>query len=252
MKKKFLSFIFAICLIIPCMFALSACGKDDDKLTKAQYLAMLESVSTAFESYIENAEPEVQMSASSYKINNNDYKEVDNDYAMTKMIKANLATIYFIDNVVSRDDYSVDIDVHEFFVNVPQYNGRVRMKMEYNKSTNITTTTFYSAYGQNIEYYVFDIDYNYKKEKLNSFTITGCTGTDMSVEFETKKVKFNDNNIYVLDENVEYYDEFKTDVKNDMLAFRTFKKKIADLPNYSLEYANAAAKAGVYDYYEED
>ena len=30
MKKKFLSFILAICLIIPCSFMLSACGKDDD------------------------------------------------------------------------------------------------------------------------------------------------------------------------------------------------------------------------------
>lgn len=30
MKKKFLSFIFAICLILPCAFALSACGKNPE------------------------------------------------------------------------------------------------------------------------------------------------------------------------------------------------------------------------------
>ena len=30
MKKKFLSFILALCLIIPCSFILSACGEDDD------------------------------------------------------------------------------------------------------------------------------------------------------------------------------------------------------------------------------
>ncbi|MBQ8762158.1 MAG: hypothetical protein IJZ26_02445, partial [Clostridia bacterium] len=31
MKKKFLTFLFAICLIIPCAFMLSACGKEPDK-----------------------------------------------------------------------------------------------------------------------------------------------------------------------------------------------------------------------------
>ena len=35
MKKKFLSFILAICLIIPCAFALSACGGDDEPKTLA-------------------------------------------------------------------------------------------------------------------------------------------------------------------------------------------------------------------------
>ena len=30
MKKKFLSLVLAICLIVPCMFMLSACGKDPD------------------------------------------------------------------------------------------------------------------------------------------------------------------------------------------------------------------------------
>ena len=245
MKKKFLSFILAICLIIPCAFALSACGKDDDKLTKAQYLAMLNSVSTACANYIESAEPQAQVLAMSYNINDNDYKEVDNEEAMIEMIKANLTIIYLTENVVSRDDYSVSNDVTEFFVNDPRYNGRVRMKIEYNKSTNITTATIYSVYGQNIEYFLFDIDYNYKTEKLNSFTITGCTGTDMSINFDTNKIKYNDNKIYMLDKNVEYYNEFKTDVKNDMLAFRTFNKATADLPDYSLEYADARAKSGL-------
>ncbi|MBE5757961.1 MAG: hypothetical protein E7345_03415 [Clostridiales bacterium] len=35
MKKKFLSFILAICLIIPCVFALTACGGDDEPKTLA-------------------------------------------------------------------------------------------------------------------------------------------------------------------------------------------------------------------------
>ena len=30
MKKKFLSFVLAICLILPCAFALSACGKNPE------------------------------------------------------------------------------------------------------------------------------------------------------------------------------------------------------------------------------
>ena len=35
MKKKFLSFILAICLILPCAFALTACGGDDEPKTLA-------------------------------------------------------------------------------------------------------------------------------------------------------------------------------------------------------------------------
>lgn len=245
MKKKFLTFLLAICLIIPCGIMLTACGKDDDKLTKEQYLAMFNSVSTACANYIASAEPEAQVLAVSYNISDNDYKEVDNKEAMVDMIKSNLTLIYLTENVVSRDDYSLDIDVHEFSVNVPQYHGKVRMKIEYNKSTNITTAIIYSVYGQNIEYFVFDIDYNYQTEKLNSFTITGCTGTDMSIYFDTAKIKYNDNKVYMLDENVEYYDEFKTDVKNDMLAFKTFTTATANLLDYSVEYADACAKAGI-------
>ena len=30
MKKKLLSFVLAICLILPCAFALSACGKNPE------------------------------------------------------------------------------------------------------------------------------------------------------------------------------------------------------------------------------
>ncbi|MBE7075456.1 MAG: hypothetical protein E7375_00090 [Clostridiales bacterium] len=235
----------AICLIIPCAFALSACGKDDDKLTKAQYLAMFNSVSTACANYIASAEPEAQVLAVSYNINDNDYEEVDNEEAMVDMIKANVAFIYLIENIYSRDDYVVNNGIDEYIVRTLDWTAKARMKVEYNKSTNITTTTIYWTYGNNIQYFVFDIDYNYKTEKLNSFTITGCTGTDMSIEFETKKIKFNNNKIYLLDENVEYYDEFKTDVKNDMLAFRTFNKATADLPDYSVEYADACVKAGI-------
>ena len=35
MKKKILSFVLAICLILPCVFALSACGRDDEPKTLA-------------------------------------------------------------------------------------------------------------------------------------------------------------------------------------------------------------------------
>ena len=35
MKKKFLSFVLAICLILPCAFALTACGGDDEPKTLA-------------------------------------------------------------------------------------------------------------------------------------------------------------------------------------------------------------------------
>lgn len=37
MKKKLLSFIFAICLIIPAMFMLSACTKEDEKYFEVKY-----------------------------------------------------------------------------------------------------------------------------------------------------------------------------------------------------------------------
>ena len=35
MKKKFLSFVLAICLILPCVFVLTACGGDDEPKTLA-------------------------------------------------------------------------------------------------------------------------------------------------------------------------------------------------------------------------
>jgi len=37
MKKKFLSLVFAICLIVPCIFMLSACGKDPDEDQPSTY-----------------------------------------------------------------------------------------------------------------------------------------------------------------------------------------------------------------------
>ena len=35
MKRIFFSFIFAICLLIPCMFVLTACGSDDEGINLA-------------------------------------------------------------------------------------------------------------------------------------------------------------------------------------------------------------------------
>ena len=119
------------------------------------------------------------------------------------------------------------------------------MQVNYNKSTNITTITIYWLTGHDIQYFIFDINYNYSEEELNSFTITGLAGTDMSSDFDTRKFKYENGKLYILKQEVEYYSEFKTDVKNKMLAFRTFNKQMSEMPDYSIEYAGACERAGI-------
>ena len=245
MKKKFLTFLLAICLILPCAFALTACGKDDDKLTKTQYLTMLNDVSTACENYLSSIESEPQVLAMSYTINNDDYEEVDAEQTMHDMIKANIALIYLVENIYSRDDYAVNNGVDEYIVSTLDWTARARMQVNYNKSTNITTITIYWLSGHDIQYFIFDINYNYSEEELNSFTITGLYGTEMSSDFDTRKFKYENGKLYMLKQEVEYYSEFKTDVKNKMLAFRTFNKQISEMPDYSIEYADACERAGI-------
>ena len=244
MKKKFLTFLLAMCFILSCAFALTACGKDDNKLTKAQYLAMLNDVSIACENYLSSIE-EPQVLAMSYTINNDDYEEFDAELTMHDMIKANIALIYLVENIYSRDDYAVNNGVDEYIVSTLDWTARARMQVNYNKSTNITTITIYWLSGRDIQYFIFDINYNYSEEELNSFTITGLYGTEMSSDFDTRKFKYENGKLYMLKQEVEYYGEFKTDVKNKMLAFRTFNKQMSEMPDYSIEYAGACERAGI-------
>ena len=57
MKKKFLSFILAMCLIVSCAFVMTACGKnpppeEPQNLTKIEYAEAFAGVQTAYSSYI--------------------------------------------------------------------------------------------------------------------------------------------------------------------------------------------------------
>ena len=218
MKKKFLSFIFAICLMIPCFFLFSACGKNPPEepettqsLTKAEYAEAFAGVQSAYNSYMNSGEQSSSsvMSTSAY-FNENDLEKLDRE--MTGMARACIRLIAFLENLCENEDFEVTEDFQEMIVIDPVSAGYVqnfdvRIKMSYNPKTEVINSEMYVIEGDYITYLVFDILYNFKTEKIKYFTITGAMGEGLSTS-SVRFFKFEDNEFKTLPQSSDKFTSY--------------------------------------------
>ena len=241
MKKKVLSFILSICLILPCVFMLSACDNTPPALTKADYIEAFESVTTTYNNYLSGA----QATSTSEVITDDDFIDVNNNAQAKNMAKASLAMVYFMRNICEKDEFTLKDGADDCLVDDGTYIYDIRFTLSYNASTSTITTEICADYRENstLQYFVFDIVYNFDTDTLGEFSILGFSGSDENkVTSNVRYYKFANNTLKVLSNAAEGFDTFAQGVINDMETLLTQERE-ASPENYSLEYLSAMVEA---------
>ncbi len=240
MKKRFFSFVLAICLIIPCMFAIVGCSGTPATLTKEDYIKVFDSFATTLSTSIED-----QVTTIATNIPEEDFIDISNNTQAKTMPKVCRTLITFIRNIYAREDYVVKT-THEDCVVIDTtnpghaYTMNIRMNTAYNSETSVVTTDIYVEYENNsatyVQYFVFDIEYDFTIEKLNSFSILGFNGIKNNETIDgVEYFKFKDNILKTLSHEAESFAPFATQVFNEMNMLKTPAWATSPI-DYSAEY----------------
>lgn len=239
MKKKLFSFVLAICLIVPCAFMFTGCGGNPAELTKADYIKAFNSVTDTYNQYLTNAQP------ASTQISDSDFIDANNNSQAQNMAKASLAMVYFLNNIYSNDTYTLKTAPEDCFVNDGHEIFDIRMSTEYNSNTSTIIAKLYADYRDSatLQYFVFEINYDFNTETLNNFSILGFSGTDTNkTTNNVRYYKFANNTLKVLDNTAESFEPFAQSILNEMDTLSA-PEKAQNPAEYSTEYLLAMSEA---------
>ena len=247
MKKKFLSFILAICLIIPCAFMMTACGKnpppeDPQTLTKVEYAEAFAGVKTAYSSYINGGvQPTAMLMSTS--ISDDDLITIDRENQKTRMATACVQFVGFLENLCENETFEIKTDFQEMAVvdtSVPDYVGnyKLRIKMAYDSNTSVITSEVYCEDGSYKTYLIFEILFNFDSDTLDYFTITGAMGGSPLTTSNVNYFKFKNNTFKMLPQTSEIFNTYAESILTTCNEISS-NEWGSNLPDYSEEYVNA-------------
>lgn len=250
MKKKFLSFIMAICMIIPCMLALSACGKNppaagngnSGTLTKVEYAEAFAGVQTVYGSYI-NASSEPTAVLMSSSISDDDLLTIDREHQKTRMATACIQFAGFLENLCENETFEITTGFQEMLVvdtSVPNSvaNYKLRIKMSYDANTSVITSEVYCEDGNYKTYLIFEILFNFDSDTLDYFTITGAMGGSPLTTSSVNYFKFKNNTFKMLPQNSVIFNTYAESILSTCNEISSNEWGL-NLPDYSEEYVNA-------------
>ena len=240
MFKKIGKYLLSAALVFTSVFAVAGCGKDDDKskeLTKADYIEAFDSVTSTYSSYL----TATQTAGLSYTLNDSDFVDANNDIQAKRMGQASMAMIYFVKNIYSKEDYTLKTDIDDCFVNDGHYIYDIKFSTKYDAEKSIITVDVVADYRDSnpLQYFSFDINYDFENDKLNSFSILGFSGTEENkVTSSVRYYKFENNNLKVLSNEATGFEAFATSVieKMDGILANIDEENPED---YSTEYLDA-------------
>ena len=225
--KKLLKGLMAVALMFTSVFTVAGCGKDDDgddvvELTKADYIEVFDSVTSTYSSFL----TATQTAGLSYTLNDSDFVDANNNTQAKRMGQASMAMIYF---------------VNDCFVNDGHYIYDIKFSTKYDAEKSIITVDVVADYRDStpLQYFSFDINYDFENDKLNSFSILGFSGTeDSKVTSNVRYYKFENNNLKVLSNEAAGFEAFATSVieKMEGILANTPEQNPED---YSTEYLDA-------------
>lgn len=175
--KKILGITLSLVLIFTCALGLTACGKPQGKiLTKSDYAQAFTCVDSSYNQFLAGTAAASAMNA----VADTDLVDVANDGQQARMCGALMWYVRFLKNVCENAQFTltdsyVDCDI------VDTYGEAylTRFKMSYDEETNIITSDVYCEDDRSYVYYlVFEIDYNFDTETLNSFVLHGYMGPE--------------------------------------------------------------------------
>jgi hypothetical protein len=245
MFRKIGKYLLSAVLAFTSVIAVAGCGKDDGndvaKLTKADYIEVFDSVTSTYSSYLASA----QAAGLSYTFTDSDFIDADNDVQAKRMGQASMAMIYFVSNIYNNEEYTLKTGIDDCFVNDGYYIYDIKFATKYDADKSIITIDVVVDYREssNLQYFSFDINYDFDNEKLNSFSILGFSGTDENKTISSVRYyKFENNSLKVLSNEASGFEEFATDVieKMDGILANTDEENPED---YSTEYLDAMNEA---------
>jgi hypothetical protein len=248
MKKKILSFVLVFCLIVPCVFALTACGKnppadEPTTLTKADYSNAFSSVTTSYNAYI-NAPQATGLSLSSGSISDDDLITLDRQNQMVRMSTACVQLVGFLKNLCNNQTFEISKELQEMSIidtSVPGYTGnyKLRISMDFDKTTSVITSNLYcEADGDYKTYLTVEVLFDFKTEALDYFTIGGVMGSGQLSNSNVNYFKFKNNTLKMLPQSSTLFETYAQAVLNkcDEIAGGEWG---SNLPDYSQEYISA-------------
>ena len=109
MKNKILSFVLAVCLIVPCMLALTACGKDDDPKESAKVMTV--SLNPAIEFVLDKDDKVVSVNAvnddGNFIVGHATFTGLSADDAVDLFLQVSKESGFVLEN--STEDFKIEI-----------------------------------------------------------------------------------------------------------------------------------------------
>lgn len=235
MKKKSLSFALAICLLMSCVFALAACGKNppseepNNELTNAQKATIYKEVAVSAWSEIGVDDPTAETAAfaltSATNIPDKKQETTDaNDLLLIKMNSNNMASVlYFIGLLYENSNFALTDGVVKFdgtasltdMGNPFEYNYTFTLKPQLDIENNKVYLEAYTVVNDVYEQYiVIDANYNFETKTMLSFrmyTISGDIYLDLGI---------TENDEYKLYATMDTTDTLAVAINSEFTAFK--------------------------------
>lgn len=195
MKKKILSLIMVLCLVLPCGILLTACGKDkESKMSNEEKASAYKDVATKTWSKIGVTNPLAGLASYTSADNSDEDKievtinGIDNNSLQFKITANNMATVlYLVGSLYENSGFKLTDGIVKFTATAT-VGGESRsydftLKPKLNIEKNKVYLEAYTVVGENsIEYNKIDADYDFDKSELKAFTVDSYTYTKVDTQ----------------------------------------------------------------------
>lgn len=193
MKKKILSFIFAVFIMLPCVFAISACAPQapppPEEPTNAELAVIYKEVAdrTWAKAGLDN--PTESASLTSATI---DLKQETTDLHALANIKNNANNVagilYMLSLLYQNENFYTTNDIAKFDATVTMFGQTYEQGFTLSSSVDLENNKLYlesvSEVGGIEQYSRFEANYNFEEKELISFRFCSSIGADAFVDME--------------------------------------------------------------------
>lgn len=240
MKRKIVSVLLAVCTVFSCAFALAGCKPNSSELSKSDYIKAFDGVTTTYTQYVSDASGASELSA---VITPEDLTTINRQSQMTRMVTACVQFVGFLKNLCNNANFTPSESLQQMQVidtsTSHTYLFKLKIGMSYNSSTSIITSKVYCEDGDSITYLLFEIKFNFSKNELEYFTLTGAMGGRQNlVENSVNYFRFQNNELKMLEQSSNKFSSYAGEIllqTSDIMS----QQWQQNLPDYSTEYVNA-------------
>lgn len=247
MKKKFTSLLLGMVTVAAFSFAFTACDKkgndENASLSKRDYVQVLNCVATNCKAYIASANGTTNMSLT---VSDSEFVECNNDSQAKGMFRASVSIVYFIRNILNREDYVLKTGYDDCFIEATfDHSYDLRFKIGYDEeSSTIYAPLAVLQDNGTLVYYDFVIVYDFESETLTQFTLSGYSGSSTEISSDgVEYFRFKNNSLSKLPHDSSAFEDFATAKIAEMNAILKPERE-KNPEDYSDEY-NRAMQEGM-------